>query len=56
GDLIFFDTYTKNGHIAIYLGNGEFLHDGTTHGVWINNLNEPYWTRTFNGNVRRIIE
>lgn len=39
GDLIFFDTYTKNGHIAIYLGNGEFLHDGTTHGVWINNLN-----------------
>ena len=56
GDLIFFDTYTKNGHIAIYLGNGEFLHDGTTHGVWINSLNEPYWTRTFNGNVRRIIE
>ena len=56
GDLIFFDTYTKNGHIAIYLGNGEFLHDGTTHGVWINNLNEPYWTRTFNGKVRRIIE
>ncbi|HHD2783177.1 TPA: NlpC/P60 family protein [Clostridium perfringens] len=56
GDLIFFDTYTKNGHIGIYLGNGEFLHDGTTHGVWINNLNEPYWTRTFNGNVRRIIE
>lgn len=56
GDLIFFDTYTTDGHIAIYLGNGEFLHDGTTHGVWINNLNEPYWTRTFNGKVRRIIE
>ncbi|WP_415331533.1 NlpC/P60 family protein [Clostridium perfringens] len=56
GDLIFFDTYTTDGHIGIYLGNGEFLHDGTTHGVWINNLNEPYWTRTFNGKVRRIIE
>lgn len=56
GDLIFFDTYTTDGHIGIYLGNGEFLHDGTTHGVWINSLNEPYWTRTFNGKVRRIIE
>ncbi|EPB8219299.1 bifunctional lysozyme/C40 family peptidase [Clostridium perfringens] len=56
GDIIFFNTYTYNGHIAIYLGDGKFLHDGSTKGVWINNLNEPYWAKAFNGNVRRIIE
>ncbi|ELC8422709.1 NlpC/P60 family protein [Clostridium perfringens] len=56
GDIIFFNTYTYNGHIAIYLGDGKFLHDGSTKGVWINSLNEPYWAKAFNGNVRRIIE
>ncbi|NGT95967.1 cell wall-binding protein [Clostridium perfringens] len=56
GDIIFFNTYTHNGHIGIYLGDGKFLHDGSTKGVWINSLNEPYWAKAFNGNVRRIIE
>ncbi|MGU8571927.1 NlpC/P60 family protein [Clostridium perfringens] len=56
GDIIFFNTYTYNGHIAIYLGDGKFLHDGSTKGVWINSLLEPYWANSFNGNVRRIIE
>ncbi|MDK0980757.1 NlpC/P60 family protein [Clostridium perfringens] len=56
GDIIFFNTYTYNGHIAIYLGDGKFLHDGSTKGVWINSLLEPYWANAFNGNVRRIIE
>ena len=56
GDIIFFNTYTYNGHIGIYLGDGKFLHDGSTKGVWINSLNEPYWEKAFNGNVRRIIE
>ncbi|MDK0553529.1 NlpC/P60 family protein [Clostridium perfringens] len=56
GDIIFFNTYTYNGHIGIYLGDGKFLHDGSTKGVWINSLNEPYWAKAFNGNVRRIIE
>lgn len=56
GDLIFFDTYTVNGHIGVYLGNGQFIHDGTTRGVEIADINNPYWRFTFNGNVRRIIE
>lgn len=56
GDLIFFDTYTVNGHIGVYLGNGQFIHDGTTRGVEIANINNPYWKSTFNGNVRRIVE
>lgn len=53
GDTIFFDTYKKNGHVGIYLGDGTFLHDGTTGGVQISNL---YWTKTSNGLVRRIVE
>lgn len=56
GDLIFFDTYTVNGHIGVYLGNGQFIHDGTTRGVEIADINNAYWKSTFNGNVRRIVE
>lgn len=56
GDLIFFDTYTTNGHVALYLGNGQFLHDAETNGVAINSLTQSYWSATFNGEVRRIVE
>ena len=56
GDIIFFNTYKYNGHVGIYLGDGKFLHDGTSKGVWINSLNESYWKKVFNGNVRRIVE
>lgn len=54
GDIIFFDTYTANGHVGIYLGDGKFLNDQSTHGVWIDDLNESYWASVFNGNIRRI--
>lgn len=54
GDIIFFDTYTTNGHVGIYLGDGKFLNDQSTHGVWIDDLNESYWASVFNGNIRRI--
>lgn len=56
GDLLFFDTYTINGHVAVYLGGGKFIHDGPTRGVEIADLNNPYWTETFNGRVRRVVE
>lgn len=56
GDVIFFNTYKYNGHVAIYLGEGKFLHCGTSKGVWINSIKESYWTKTFNGNIRRIVE
>ncbi|WP_330616371.1 C40 family peptidase [Terrisporobacter sp.] len=56
GDLIFFDTYKKNGHVGIYLGDGKFLHDGTSTGVTISSLSQPYYAQRFNGNVRRIVE
>ncbi|GMC02829.1 hypothetical protein K5E_21320 [Enterococcus thailandicus] len=55
GDILFFDTYTTNGHVGIYLGNGKFLNDQSTYGVWVDDLNDSYWSSVFNGNVRRII-
>lgn len=56
GDVIFFNTYKYNGHVGIYLGSGKFLHDGSTGGVQISELGNPYWSKVFNGNVRRIVE
>ncbi|MDV5113603.1 NlpC/P60 family protein, partial [Clostridium perfringens] len=43
-------------HIGIYLGNGKFLNDSSTQGVSIGDLNSAYWSRYFNGNVRRVVE
>lgn len=54
GDLIFFDTYTVDGHIGIYLGDNKFLHDGTSTGVTISELS-GYYKDKFNGKVRRIV-
>ena len=56
GDLIFFDTAGVNGHVGIYLGDGTFLNDSSTQGVSIGDLNSAYWSKYFNGNVRRIVE
>lgn len=55
GDLIFFDTYTTNGHIGIWLGDNKFLHDGTSKGVTVSEFT-GYYKERFNGNIRRIIE
>ncbi|MGX4601688.1 NlpC/P60 family protein [Faecalimicrobium sp. JNUCC 81] len=56
GDILFFNTYKYNGHVGIYLGGGKFLHCGTSKGVWIDDMNSSYWSKVFNGNVRRIVE
>lgn len=56
GDLVFFDTYKTNGHVGIYLGNNKFINDNSSHGVSIDEMNNPYWKRTFKGVVRRVVE
>ncbi|AUZ27985.1 peptidase C40 [Bacillus subtilis] len=56
GDLVFFDTYKVNGHVGIYLGNGTFLNDNSSHGVSIDSMSNPYWKKYFNGNVRRVVQ
>ncbi len=47
GDLVFFKTSWKKGHVGIYLNNGFFLHASTSKGVMISNLDNPYWRRAY---------
>ncbi|MFI8658018.1 C40 family peptidase [Priestia megaterium] len=54
GDLVFFDTYKINGHVGVYLGNNQVLHDGSTYGVYVNDMN--HFRKVFNGVVRRVVQ
>ena len=55
GDLIFFDTYKKNGHVMIYLGDGKAIGAQSSTGVAVVDINKSdYWSSRLNGNVRRI--
>ncbi|NIK11215.1 C40 family peptidase [Alkalibacillus almallahensis] len=54
GDLVFFDTNGRNGHVGIYLGNGRFLGAQSSTGVAIANMNSGYWANNFSGHVRRL--
>lgn len=55
GDLVFFNTYEANGHVGIYIGNGEFIGSQDSTGVAIASLNSSYWSSHFSGTVRRIL-
>lgn len=50
GDLVFFSVSTpgKIGHVGIYIGNGQFIHNvNPTSDVTISNLNTGYWSRHY---------
>lgn len=56
GDLVFFNTLKRPfSHVGIYKGNGEFVHasSGRAKEVTVSRLDEPYWSKRFNG-ARRI--
>lgn len=55
GDLVFFNTMRHTfSHVGIYLGNHLFVHAPRTgQSVRIDNLQEHYWARRYNG-ARRI--
>ncbi|WP_223587684.1 C40 family peptidase [Neobacillus bataviensis] len=54
GDLVFFDTYKKDGHVGIYLGNGKFIGSQSSTGVAIADMSTGYWKEKFNGRVVRM--
>ena len=55
GDLVFFNT-SGNGvsHVGIYIGDGMFIHSGTTNGVVIAELFGAYWSKLYLG-ARRVL-
>jgi len=54
GDLVFFDTYKKDGHVGIYIGGGKFIGSQSSNGVEIVSMSNSYWKSVFNGRVVRI--
>ncbi|MEH6944791.1 bifunctional lytic transglycosylase/C40 family peptidase [Bacillus sp. JJ722] len=54
GDLVFFDTYKKDGHVGIYVGDGKFIGAQSSTGVAVADMSSGYWAETFNGRVKRI--
>lgn len=57
GDLVFFNTLARAySHVAIYIGDGRFLHAPARGGrVRIEGLDDGYWRARFNG-ARRLLD
>lgn len=50
GDLVFFDTRAKGGHVGIYSGKGRFIHAPSSGGrVREEQMNKPYWRKRWLG-------
>ncbi|HVJ61010.1 MAG TPA: C40 family peptidase [Burkholderiaceae bacterium] len=56
GDLVFFNTLGRpNSHVAIYIGDGRFVHAPAVRGVVrVEAMGERYWDSRFNG-ARRVL-
>lgn len=48
GDLVFFRIpKPKDYHVGVYLGNMKFIHATTSRGVRIDDINQPYYKKSF---------
>jgi len=54
GDLVFFNTYKTNGHVGIYVGNGQFIGAQNSTGLAYADMTSGYWKDKFSGHVRRV--
>jgi peptidoglycan DL-endopeptidase CwlO len=55
GDLVFFQTYAPGpSHVGIYIGNDNFVHASSSHGVMVSSLTDSYWAARFIGAKRLI--
>lgn len=52
GDIVFFETRSGPSHAGIYLGNNEFVHAGSSTGVTVSSMSNPYWSSTYMGAKR----
>lgn len=44
GDLVFF---RNNKHVGVYVGNGKFVHSGSSTGVTTSSLSNSYWSKNY---------
>lgn len=54
GDIVFFNTYKVNGHVGIYVGNGQFIGSQNSTGLAVATMTSGYWKDKFAGHVRRV--